>query len=122
MRFIPGQPGIIVQNMEGAAGVVAANYLARRVAPDGLTLAVPGRSWFLETRSVASKAAVVDPTPDGAIGYDANASHQFDKWRHASKRGNKVPVSFNMLFCDGHVGEITSIEDAFKSMRLKFPL
>ena len=81
-----------------------------------------GRSWFLETRSVASKAAVVDPTPDGAIGYDANASHQFDKWRHASKRGNKVPVSFNMLFCDGHVGEITSIEDAFKSMRLKFPL
>jgi tripartite-type tricarboxylate transporter receptor subunit TctC len=47
-RFIPGQPGLVVQNMEGAAGIVAANYLARRAAPDGLTLAVPGRSWFIE--------------------------------------------------------------------------
>ena len=80
-----------------------------------------GRSWFLETRSVADKASIVDPTPVGAMGYDSAASHQFDKWRHASKRGKKNPVSFNMLFCDGHVGEITSIEDAFRSMRLKFP-
>jgi tripartite-type tricarboxylate transporter receptor subunit TctC len=46
--FIPGQPAVVVQNMEGAAGSVAANYLARRAAPDGLTLAVPGRSWFIE--------------------------------------------------------------------------
>jgi hypothetical protein len=48
VRHIPGQPGIVVQNMEGAAGLVAANYLGRRVAPDGLTVAVPGRSWFVE--------------------------------------------------------------------------
>ncbi|HEY4405071.1 MAG TPA: tripartite tricarboxylate transporter substrate-binding protein [Xanthobacteraceae bacterium] len=48
VRFIPGQPGVVVQNMEGAAGIVAASYLARRAAPDGLTLAVPGRSWFIE--------------------------------------------------------------------------
>jgi hypothetical protein len=48
VRFIPGQPGVVVQNMEGAAGSVAANYLARRAAPDGLTLAVPGRSWFID--------------------------------------------------------------------------
>jgi prepilin-type processing-associated H-X9-DG protein len=79
------------------------------------------RSWFMETRSVTSKAAIVDPVPDGAMGYDPGGSHQFDKWRHAAKRGKKNPVSFNMLFCDGHVGEITSIEDGFKSMRLKFP-
>jgi tripartite-type tricarboxylate transporter receptor subunit TctC len=47
-RFIPGQPNIVVQNMEGAAGIVSVNHLNRRVAPDGLTLAVPGRSWFIE--------------------------------------------------------------------------
>jgi len=48
-RFIAGQPNIVVQNMEGAAGLVAANYLQQRVAPDGLTLAIPGRSWYIES-------------------------------------------------------------------------
>src|SRR4249920_3619650 len=44
VRHIPGQPGLVVQNMEAAAGLVAATHMTRRVAPDGLTLAVPGRS------------------------------------------------------------------------------
>ncbi len=48
VRFIPGQPGIVVQNMEGAAGLASTNYLDRRVAPDGLTIAIPGRSWYIE--------------------------------------------------------------------------
>jgi tripartite-type tricarboxylate transporter receptor subunit TctC len=48
VRFIPGSPRSLVQNFEGAAGVVAANYVTTRVAPDGLTIAVPGRSWFVE--------------------------------------------------------------------------
>ncbi len=47
-RFIPGRPNVVVQNMEGAAGIVSVNHLERRVAPDGLTLAVPGRSWYIE--------------------------------------------------------------------------
>jgi tripartite-type tricarboxylate transporter receptor subunit TctC len=47
-RFIPGNPAITVHNMEGAAGIVSVNHLVRRVAPDGLTLGIPGRSWFVE--------------------------------------------------------------------------
>lgn len=47
MRFIPAQPSVVVQNMEGAAGAVAANYI-NRAAPDGLTISTPGRSWFIE--------------------------------------------------------------------------
>jgi tripartite-type tricarboxylate transporter receptor subunit TctC len=47
-RFIPGAPNMLVQPMEGAAGLVAANYTARRAAPDGLTLSAPGRSFFVE--------------------------------------------------------------------------
>jgi tripartite-type tricarboxylate transporter receptor subunit TctC len=47
-RFIPGNPVVTVQNMEGAAGIVSVNHLVRRVAPDGLTLGIPGRSWFVE--------------------------------------------------------------------------
>jgi tripartite-type tricarboxylate transporter receptor subunit TctC len=48
VRFIPGEPAVVVQNMEGAAGLVAMNYVDKRAAPDGLTLTVPGRSWYVE--------------------------------------------------------------------------
>jgi tripartite-type tricarboxylate transporter receptor subunit TctC len=47
-RFIPGSPRVIVQNMEGAGGLIAANHLYAKSAPDGLTLAVPGRDWVLK--------------------------------------------------------------------------
>jgi tripartite-type tricarboxylate transporter receptor subunit TctC len=48
VRFIPGAPGLVVQNMEGAAGLVAMNYVDKRVAADGLTVTMPGRSWYVE--------------------------------------------------------------------------
>ena len=48
VRFIPGRPAVVVRNMEGAAGLVAMNYVATRVAADGLTVAMPGRSWYVE--------------------------------------------------------------------------
>jgi Tripartite tricarboxylate transporter family receptor len=48
VRFIPGEPSLVVQNMEGAAGLVATNFLDKRVAADGLTIAMPGRSWYVE--------------------------------------------------------------------------
>jgi tripartite-type tricarboxylate transporter receptor subunit TctC len=67
VRFIPGQPRSIVQNLEGAAGIVAANYVTTRAAPDGLTIAVPGRSWFVE--GVTSGIGVrFDPTKLSYIG------------------------------------------------------
>src|SRR5262245_21492479 len=60
-RFIPGHPNIVVQNMEGAAGIVSLNHLDRRVAPDGLTLAIPGRSWYIE--AIVRRSSIgVDPT------------------------------------------------------------
>jgi tripartite-type tricarboxylate transporter receptor subunit TctC len=67
VRFIRGQPSLVVQNMEGAAGVIAANYLDRRIPPDGLTLAVPGRSWFVEG-IVKSPGVTFDPTKFTWIG------------------------------------------------------
>src|SRR5882757_4199323 len=37
-KHIPGNPAIIVQNMPGAGGWGATNYLQERAAPDGLTI------------------------------------------------------------------------------------
>jgi hypothetical protein len=66
-KFIPGQPNIVVQNMEGAAGIISVNHLERRVAPDGLTLAVPGRSWYIEA-IVKRPGIMFDPTKFTYIG------------------------------------------------------
>lgn len=37
-KYIPGNPTIIVENMPGAGGLVAANHIYHRVKPDGLTI------------------------------------------------------------------------------------
>jgi tripartite-type tricarboxylate transporter receptor subunit TctC len=37
-RHLPGNPTVVVQNMPGAAGIVAANHLYHVARPDGLTL------------------------------------------------------------------------------------
>jgi putative tricarboxylic transport membrane protein len=37
-KHIPGHPVIVVQNMPGAGGSAATNYLHERAAPDGLTI------------------------------------------------------------------------------------
>ena len=39
-RFIPGNPTPIVQNMTGGGSLIAANYIAKRAKPDGLTVGV----------------------------------------------------------------------------------
>jgi len=46
-QFIPGKPEILVKNIAGAAGNVAANHLYSKADKDGLTLGVPGRTWML---------------------------------------------------------------------------
>ncbi len=46
-RFLSGTPNIVIQNMPGAGGVIAGNYLFTKAARDGFTLGVPGRDWPL---------------------------------------------------------------------------
>ncbi|MBI4489247.1 MAG: hypothetical protein HY694_09200 [Deltaproteobacteria bacterium] len=41
-RFIPGSPTVIVQNMPGAVGIVAHQWLGRVAKPDGLTIGAFG--------------------------------------------------------------------------------
>ena len=37
-KYIPGKPTIIAENMPGAGGIIAANYLYNIAKPDGLTI------------------------------------------------------------------------------------
>jgi tripartite-type tricarboxylate transporter receptor subunit TctC len=37
-KYLPGEPGVIVQNMPGGSSLVATNYVYNLAKPDGLTL------------------------------------------------------------------------------------
>ena len=41
-KYIPGEPHIIIENMPGAAGRKAANYIYALAKPDGLRIAAVG--------------------------------------------------------------------------------
>jgi tripartite-type tricarboxylate transporter receptor subunit TctC len=47
-KYMPGNPTFIVQNMTGAGGVVAANYVYSVAKPDGLTLGTFGPSMYFD--------------------------------------------------------------------------
>jgi tripartite-type tricarboxylate transporter receptor subunit TctC len=101
-RFIPGQPNIVVQNMEGAAGIVSVNHLDRRVAPDGLTLAVPGRSWYIEA-IVKRPGISFDPTrltyigSPGAVSAAAFVHARTGLTSYAQLKAATKPVTFGAL-------------------------
>ena len=66
-RFTPGKPEIVVQHMEGAGGVISGNFLAAKAPRDGLTMGLPGRSWFVEG-IVKTQGVTFDPTKLTYIG------------------------------------------------------
>jgi tripartite-type tricarboxylate transporter receptor subunit TctC len=47
-KYVPGNPSTIVENMEGAGGLVLANYLYKRAKPDGLTFGTFNNSLIVQ--------------------------------------------------------------------------
>ena len=47
-KYIPGHPEMIVQNMPGAGGLIAANHLYSVAKPDGLTLGMMSYGMYLD--------------------------------------------------------------------------
>src|ERR671919_789819 len=47
-KYIPGQPEIIAQNMPGAGSVIATNHVFNVAKPDGLTVAMPLNSVYVD--------------------------------------------------------------------------
>jgi tripartite-type tricarboxylate transporter receptor subunit TctC len=46
-KHIPGNPTVINKNMPGAGGARLANWMYNKADKDGMTIAVPGRSWMM---------------------------------------------------------------------------
>ena len=79
-RYIPGQPTIVSRNMPGAGGIVLANHLYNAVAPDGLTLGMPGRSGFLLSNVVPQQGISYDLTRYSYVGSAGSAANAL--WLH----------------------------------------
>lgn len=113
-RFIPGNPTVTVQNMEGAAGIVSVNHLVRRVAPDGLTLGIPGRSWFIEG-IIKRQGIAFDPVTLTYIGSPGSVTSavfiraatgitSFDGWKASGRT-----VTFGALGAGTHTATVPGL-------------
>jgi tripartite-type tricarboxylate transporter receptor subunit TctC len=58
-RHIPGNPDVVVQNMPGAGGVSAANYVYHVAKPDGLTLGIVNPALYID-QLIGSKEVKFD--------------------------------------------------------------
>jgi tripartite-type tricarboxylate transporter receptor subunit TctC len=79
-KYIPGQPGIVPRNMQGAGGIILANHLYNIAAADGLTLGMPGRSGFLLSNVVPQKGINYDLARFSYIGGAGSAANAL--WVH----------------------------------------
>jgi len=79
-KYIPGQPGIVPRNMQGAGGIILANHLYNVAAADGLTLGMPGRSGFLLSNVVPQKGINYDLARFSYIGGAGSAANAL--WVH----------------------------------------
>lgn len=66
-KYLPGNPSIVVRNVPGAGGVIAANFFVQQVKPDGLTILV-GSSTTADPQFYRQPQAVFDPSNFSIIG------------------------------------------------------
>ena len=86
-RFIPGNPGVVVENMPGAAGLPMMNHLYNRAARDGSVIGLPLSGIVLEPRLKALSreggAVLFDLSKMSWIGTPAQQPQSFVVWKDA---------------------------------------
>lgn len=87
-RQIDGEPNVIVENMPGAGGLVAATYLAHRATPDGLTIGLLGpQPTFVQlgphaSFDVRTLPIIGSPADDGPVCvFGHEQGYSLDAWR-----------------------------------------
>jgi tripartite-type tricarboxylate transporter receptor subunit TctC len=66
-KHIPGKPGTVVENMDGAGSILAANHIYNKVEPDGLTVGI-WNSHNIFNDAMDDKSVRIDGRKIGWIG------------------------------------------------------
>ena len=66
-KYIPGNPEVVPQNMPGAGGTVAANYVYGIAKPDGLTLGAFNPALYFDQLSAAPKSNSTGQSLPGSV-------------------------------------------------------
>jgi tripartite-type tricarboxylate transporter receptor subunit TctC len=123
-RHIPGNPTTLVQNMTGAGGIIATNYMYNKAKPDGLTIG----NWIgglVQQQIFGAKGVQYDarkfewvgvPSKDHAVCGMTVASGitSLDKWF-----ASKTPVKVGGIGPGGQVSDIPRILNAALGVPVK---
>ncbi|MBX9775837.1 MAG: hypothetical protein K2Y71_15775 [Xanthobacteraceae bacterium] len=82
-RFLPAQPNVVVQNMPGAAGIRAANYLYNVAPKDGTVIAMLDQAVYLD-HVLETPGLAADPAKFNWIGRLLSNSAVLYAW-HAAR-------------------------------------
>jgi tripartite-type tricarboxylate transporter receptor subunit TctC len=105
-KYIPGQPGIIVQNMPQAASVVAANYLYVQAPRDGTAFGSFSRN-IVNDALTGQANVVIDPRKVIWLGATSRPSRVCARWYTAPV---KTPADlFTQEFIVGAAGATSSL-------------
>ncbi len=89
-RHLPGHPAVVVENMPGAGGKVASNYVAHVARPDGLTighLAETNAADAVESDVIGRLLMLISPAPIVPVFVFSSQSGiaTVDDWRRAKR-------------------------------------
>src|SRR5215813_11525109 len=124
-KYIPGQPGIVPRNMQGAGGIILANHLYNVVTADGLTLGMPGRSGFLLSNVVPQKGINYDLGRFSYVGGAGSASNAL--WVHrrtgiasvADLKQSRAPIVIGALNARSENAIAPRVLESYESWPLK---
>jgi hypothetical protein len=95
-KHVPGSPSVVVENMTGAGGIIAANHIYNRAKPDGLTIGAWAAPLVLQ-HIMGNPAVQFDGRKFGYLGvpspYDTvctfNEKSGISKWRIGLRRSDR---------------------------------
>ena len=99
-KYLPGKPKIIVQHLQGAGGIVAANHLYNVAAKDGSVIALIHRGAVSTAPLFDAQGVKFEPTKFGWIGSMNNEVSLCAAW-HTSKVKNFQDLRNHPLIVGG---------------------